>query len=122
LTFPDFYKVGVGLQPYDPSVYRRLWTERYQGPDKTTYALTSNVPLAKNLNGKLLLSYADLDNRVHPSSVLSLIDALIKANKKVDVVVSPNDFHGHPNTRAYVTERVWDFFTRHLPATQEPDS
>ncbi|HUK18149.1 MAG TPA: prolyl oligopeptidase family serine peptidase [Bryobacteraceae bacterium] len=41
------------------------------------------------MKGHLLLSTGDIDNNVHPSNTYRLVDALIRANKRFDMIVLP---------------------------------
>ena len=47
-----------------------------------------------NLKGKLLLVHGDMDNNVHPGGTIRLVDALIKANKRFDMMIMPGQAHG----------------------------
>ncbi|WP_058517044.1 S9 family peptidase [Legionella parisiensis] len=114
--YSEFYQVGVcvsGLQ--DLRSYLAFWGERYHGlPNDVDYTLQSNYPLAAQLKGKLFLIHGDLDDNVHPSNMLQLIDALIKADKNFDMLLVPNENHSLYFVNAYVWRRIWDYFVEHL--------
>ena len=74
----------------------------------------TNAELAANLKGALLLVHGDMDNNVHPANTLRLVDALIKANKRFDMLILPGQRHGYGPDQAYFTQRLWDFFADHL--------
>jgi dipeptidyl aminopeptidase/acylaminoacyl peptidase len=74
----------------------------------------TNAELAANLKGRLLLVHGDMDNNVHPANTLRLVDALIKANKRFDLLIVPGKAHGFANYQPYVTERTWDYFAEYL--------
>ncbi|HIE70487.1 MAG TPA: S9 family peptidase, partial [Planctomycetes bacterium] len=48
--------------------------------------IATNAELAANLEGKLLLVHGEIDNNVHPAGTMRLVDALIKANKRFDML------------------------------------
>ena len=65
------------------------------------------------MQGKLFLSYADMDDNVAPALTLQVCDALIKANKDFELLVMPSTNHGAAET-PYASRRRMDFFVRHL--------
>jgi dipeptidyl-peptidase-4 len=70
--------------------------------------------LAANLEGKLLLIHGDMDNNVHPAGTLRLVDALIKAKKRFDMLIIPGARHGYGAASEYVKQRTWEYFAQHL--------
>jgi dipeptidyl aminopeptidase/acylaminoacyl peptidase len=74
----------------------------------------TNAELAANLKGALLLVHGDMDNNVHPANTLRLVDALIKANKRFEMLMLPGARHGYGPDQPYFTQRMWDFFADHL--------
>ena len=83
------------------------------------YLEQSNLTLAKNLQGKLLLVHGEMDRNVNPASTLRLAAELIKANKDFDLLILPNAGHGaifHP----YFTRKTWDYFVKHLLGKEPP--
>jgi dipeptidyl aminopeptidase/acylaminoacyl peptidase len=74
----------------------------------------TNAELAANLKGALLLVHGDMDNNVHPANTLRLVDALIKANKRFEMLILPGQRHGYGPDQPYFTQRMWDFFADHL--------
>ncbi len=121
LTFPEFYKAGVSSAGnHDQRVNVALWGERYIGlPSETDYESQANANFAANLEGKLLLAYADMDDNAHPAGNVRLIDALIETNKDFDLILLPNRNHYYADD-TYLTRRRWDFFVRHLMGEQPP--
>jgi dipeptidyl aminopeptidase/acylaminoacyl peptidase len=121
LLFPDFYKVAVSSAGnHDQRGYIGLWGETYQGmPSGDNYRQQANVTLASRLKGKLLLSYADMDDNVPPALTVQLIDALTKANKDYDLLVVPNGNHGYYQN-PYLRRRRWDYFVTHLMGQVPP--
>ena len=123
LRYPEFFKVAVsGSGNHDNRTYGFFWGEKYQGLYKAAgasdnFESAANYTLAKNLKGKLLLTTGDMDNNVHPSNTLRVVDALIKANKDFDMLVTPDVGHGLP---PYGIRRMWDYFVRHLMGAEPP--
>ncbi|HEY7328654.1 MAG TPA: DPP IV N-terminal domain-containing protein [Gemmataceae bacterium] len=74
----------------------------------------TNAELAANLKGALLLVHGDIDNNVHPANTMRLVDALIKANKRFDMLIMPGQRHGYGEATSYFNQRLWEFFTDHL--------
>jgi len=122
LTRPDFYKVAVSSAGnHDHRMDKAWWNESWMGtPAGPHYEAQSNVTLAKNLKGKLLLAHGDVDENVPIAATLKLADALIAANKDFDLIVMPNRNHGFGND-PYFIRRRWDFFVRHLLGVAPPE-
>jgi dipeptidyl aminopeptidase/acylaminoacyl peptidase len=74
----------------------------------------TNAELAGNLKGHLLLVHGELDNNVHPANTLRLVDALIKANKRFDMLYLPGKRHSYGDYQPYVTQRMFEYFAEHL--------
>jgi dipeptidyl-peptidase 4 len=74
----------------------------------------TNAELAGNLKGRLLLVHGDMDTNVHPANTMRLADALIKANKRFDMLILPGKAHGFADYQPYFTRRMWEFFAEHL--------
>jgi dipeptidyl-peptidase-4 len=74
----------------------------------------TNAELAANLKGHLLLVHGDMDNNVHPANTLRLVDALVKANKRFDMLILPGKRHGYADEQPYFTQRMWEYFAEHL--------
>ncbi|MCT4615844.1 MAG: prolyl oligopeptidase family serine peptidase [Marinifilaceae bacterium] len=108
LTYPDFYKVAFAASGnHDNNIYTRWWNETHHGvkqiekkhgKDSVSYEFKIKVPtnmeLAKNLKGDLMLLTGDYDINVHPSHTYRMVNALIKANKRFDLMVLPGKDHG----------------------------
>ena len=74
----------------------------------------TNAELADNLKGHLMLVHGEIDNNVHPANTMRLVDALIKANKRFEMLIIPGSRHGFGIAQPYFTDRMWDFFAEHL--------
>ena len=120
-AYPDFYKVAVSSAGnHDHRLDKATWVERYMGlPVGDHYVFSANQNHAQNLQGKLLLIHGDMDENVHISSTLVVVDALINANKDFDLLIMPNQPHfcgSHP----YFVRRRWDYFVQHLLCEEPP--
>ena len=67
-----------------------------------------------NASGHLMLITGDIDNNVHPSNTYRMADALIKANKRFDMMVLPGQRHGYTTAAEYVVWARADYFAKHL--------
>ncbi|MFC4231312.1 DPP IV N-terminal domain-containing protein [Parasediminibacterium paludis] len=124
LVYPDFFKVAVSSSGnHDNSVYNRWWSEKHNGvkeivSDKNDtsfqYSIDKNQTLVKNLKGHLMLSTGDIDNNVHPANTIRVMNALIKANKRFDLVMLPGQRHAYTDMTEYFYWRMADYFTQYL--------
>lgn len=115
LAHGDFYKVAVtDCGCHDNRMDKIWWNELWMGwPIGPHYEEQSNVTQAHKLQGKLLLTFGELDKNVDPASTMQVVDALIKADKDFDLLVVPGRGHGVGET-PYASRRRMDFFVRHL--------
>ena len=74
----------------------------------------TNIDLAPNLKGRLLLTTGDMDNNVHPGNTIRLLNALIKANKRFDFMVLPGKPHGYGDMQPYFTKLLMEYFAENL--------
>ncbi len=81
---------------------------------KFSIRVPTNIELAKNLKGKLLLVTGDMDNNVHPGNTIRLVDALIKANKRFDFMIMPGQPHGYGPMQPYFTRMLMEYFAEYL--------
>ncbi len=111
----DFYQAAVADSGcHDNRMDKLWWNEAWMGwPVDHSYADSSNVVHAANLQGALQLVVGELDTNVDPASTLQVADALIKADKDFELIVVPGALHG-AGGGAYGTRRRYDFFVRHL--------
>jgi dipeptidyl-peptidase-4 len=116
----DVFRAGVSGSPVtDWRLYDTAYTERYMETPEANPAGYDAADLAKKaagLHGKLLLTHALMDENVHYAHTARLVDALIANDKAFEMLVLPGERHGLrvPAARAYVPERVADFFARNL--------
>ena len=123
LTYPDFFKAAVSCAGnHDNSIYNRWWSEQHHGVlekiDKgdTTfvYSVKTNQELASRLKGHLMLVTGDMDNNVNPANTIRVVDALIRANKRFDLLVLPGQRHGFGDMNEYFFWRLADYFSEWL--------
>ncbi len=124
LVYPDFFKVAVSSAGnHDNAIYNRWWSEKHHGVKEIIsekgdtsfqYNIEKNPELAKNLKGRLLLSHGEIDNNVHPANTIRVVNALIKANKRFDMIVLPTQRHGFGDMTEYFFWKMSDYFSRYL--------
>ena len=124
LKYPDFFKVAVSCAGnHDNSIYNRWWSEQHHGileevsasGDTTfTYKIATNQQIAKNLKGHLMLVHGDVDDNVNPANTLRVVDALIRANKRFDMLILPGQKHGFGDMNEYFFWRMADYYSEWL--------
>ena len=123
LTYPDFFKAAVSCAGnHDNSIYNRWWSEQHhgiqekvsQGDTSFVYSIDTNQELASRLKGHLMLVTGDQDNNVNPANTIRVVDALIKANKRFDLVVLPGQRHGFGPMNDYFFWKMADHYARYL--------
>ncbi|HEY6401061.1 MAG TPA: prolyl oligopeptidase family serine peptidase, partial [Blastocatellia bacterium] len=121
LFHPEFYKAAVSNSGcHDNRMDKIWWNEQWMGwPLGPHYAASSNVENASRLQGKLLLVVPEMDTNVDPASTWQVVNALIKANKKFDLLFVPGGGHGAGG--AYYQRLLQDFFVHHLHGVEPPD-
>lgn len=130
LVYPDFFKVAVSsASNHENNIYNRWWSETHHGVEErilpngdTTfvYQIEKNPDLAKNLKGRLMISHGDVDNNVHPAHTIRMANALIKANKRFDLVILPGQRHGYGDMAEYFFWKMGDYFVQHLLGDNTP--
>ena len=124
LVYPDFFKAAVSSAGnHDNNIYNSWWSETHHGVQeeknadgsiKYKYAIEQNQSLAKNLKGNLMLITGDVDNNVHPGGTIRVANALIKANKRFDLMIMPGQRHSFGNMTEYSFWLKADHFSKHL--------
>jgi len=119
LLAPDVYHVGIASAP-DVDLYDHTYgeVELYMGlpqNNREGYDYGSNLWLAGNLKGKLLLIHGTSDVHVPFSATMKMVEALIRAGKPYDLIVLPDQAHGFTGTSAnYAREAIRRYFQEHL--------
>ena len=124
LVYPDIFKVAVSnAGNHDNAIYNRWWSEKHHGVKEVVgekgdtsfvYSIEKNPDLARNLKGHLMLTHGDIDNNVHPANTMRMVNALIKANKRFDMLLLPGQRHGYGDMTEYFFWRMADYFSEHL--------
>ncbi len=119
LTESDFYRVGVALSPLlDQRSGSPGLEEPYMGLPKenpASYDGGSNLTLAPQLKGKLLLVQGTSDVNVAFADTMKMVSALIESGKPCDLVLLP----GQPHEPTGPSLDRWraacrDYFEEHL--------
>ncbi|RHZ15340.1 hypothetical protein DYB37_008913 [Aphanomyces astaci] len=118
----DMYSVAVAdCGCHDNRVDKLWWNELWMGHpfNDQLYAANANATYAHHMqpHQHLQLTVGMLDANVDPACTFQLVQALIDADKDVDVVVFPKLGHGAGGS-AYGTRKRWDFFVRHLQGNE----
>lgn len=129
LQYPDFFKVAVSCAGnHDNRIYNRWWSETHHGVKEVVsekgdttfvYNINTNEEIAPRLKGHLMLVHGDIDNNVHPGNTLRVADALIRAGKRFDMLLLPQQRHGFGDMDEYFYWRMVDYFSRNLLGEQE---
>ena len=141
LVYPDFFKVAVSSSGnHDNNIYNQWWSEKHHGvkevkvkkkkdkeessaekdtsdveyETKFEIKVPTNIELAKNLKGHLLLVHGDIDSNVHPGNTIRMVNALIKENKRFDFMIMAGQKHGFGKYGRYFDRMLWDYFAEHL--------
>jgi len=127
--YPDFFKAAVSCAGnHDNNIYNRWWSETHhgvkevvsdQGDTTFVYKIATNPEIAGNLKGHLLLVHGDIDNNVHPGNTMRVVEALIRANKRFDMLMLPKQRHGFGDMNEYFYWRLVDYFSEHLRGESE---
>ena len=129
LQYPDFFKAAVSCAGnHDNRIYNRWWSETHHGVKEVVsekgdttfvYNIKTNEEIAGRLKGHLMLVHGDIDNNVHPGNTLRVADALIRAGKRFDMLLLPQQRHGFGDMDEYFYWRMVDYFSRNLLGEQE---
>ena len=128
LKYPDFFKAAVSCAGnHDNSIYNRWWSETHHGvtekveqSDTTfVYHIETNPEIAANLKGHLMLVHGDIDNNVNPANTIRVVNALIRANKRFDLLILPGQRHGFGDMNEYFFWRLADYFSEWLLGDSE---
>jgi dipeptidyl-peptidase-4 len=120
MTRSNEFKAGVSVAPViDWRYYDTKWTEgsmRTPQENLQGYESSSLIPLAKQLNGRLLIVFGTYDDNVHPYNEFAFIDALIAAGKKFDMMAYPMRKHGISDEAAqlHLYRLMLDFWKANL--------
>ena len=117
LLAPDVYHVGVAWSP-ETDLAAHWAMESRMGPiekNKEAYTYASNLRLADQLEGKLLLMHGTSDVNVPFSNTVRMVAALTRAGKPYELLVLPGQGHDiSPESLAYDLEAIRRYFQEHL--------
>ena len=74
----------------------------------------TNIDIANNLKGKLMLSTGDEDNNVSPSNTIRLVNALILSKKRFDYMIYPGQPHSFGPMAPYAFQLQAEYFAEFL--------
>ncbi|MDH6353806.1 dipeptidyl-peptidase-4 [Dysgonomonas sp. PH5-45] len=116
----NVFKAGVAIAPVtDWRFYDSVYAERFmRTPQENArgYDNGSPIKLVDKLNGKLLLIHGSADDNVHLQNSMEYTDALIKAEKQIDMFILPDRDHSMRGVtnRTYLYQKVIDFLKQNL--------
>jgi dipeptidyl aminopeptidase/acylaminoacyl peptidase len=124
LTAPEVYHVGVATNPAaDLDDHFGEWAEGVMGlrhENIRGYEEASNVAVAGNLQGKLLLVHSTSDTNATFSTTMKMVNAFIDAGKPYDLLVLPEQTHHPLGTRQeYWIDAMCRYFIEHLICGKE---
>ena len=118
----------VRIGNHDNNVYNNTWSEKYHGTReemqkdgsaKFIYEIDKNSEIARNLKNHLMLTTGDMDENVSMVNTMRLADALIKANKRFEMMTYPGMRHSYMPINTYVVWSRGEFFAKWLLGSRE---
>lgn len=140
-TYPDFYKACVSSAGnHDNNIYTQFFVENHYAIDEETLTvqdtvaaadgcdsviqrqktvfstnLPTNMELARNLKGHLMLVVGGMDGNVHPANTIRMVDAFINCGKDVEFVYLPRAGHTYEGVAQwYFRHKLWSHFSKYL--------
>ncbi len=116
----DTFRVAVAGAPVTHwDGYDTCYTERYMGLPQTNaegYQVSSVMHHLDKMTGKLLLVHGLIDENVHFRHTARLINGLIAADKRYDLLLFPDERHmpRKADGRYYMEEQIADYFKKYL--------
>jgi len=118
LQAPEVFHVGVAVAAITDSYgHPNFYVLGSPEGNKEAFEEASNLSLAGNLKGKLLLVHGTHDVSVPFSHAMKMIDALTRAGKPYDLIILPGWGHWYPDTEVwerYRLEAYRRYFQEHL--------
>lgn len=114
------FKSAVAVAPVTNwRYYDSIYTERYMGlPQNNAGGYDDNSPInhVERIRGNYMLVHGLADDNVHFQNSAEMITALVKANKKFDLMTYPDKNHGifGGTTRMHLFEKMTEFLTENL--------
>lgn len=140
-TYPDFYKACVSSAGnHDNNIYSQFFVEGHYKineevktvrenvktadrrdsvitREKTVYStdLPTNMELARNLKGHLMLVVGGYDGNVHPANTIRMVDAFVNHGKDIEFVFLPRARHSYDGAADwYFQHKLWSHFAKYL--------
>lgn len=133
-SYSDFYTAAVSSAGnHDNRIYNTGWVEMNNGVEEVVTsvadslgvkrdsisfkarAIQTNMDLAKNYKGHLLLVHGMMDDNVNPAHSMRMAKALMKAGKNFDMIFLPESTHGFRSEEETFFERkMWRYFAKYL--------
>ncbi len=116
----DTFQVAVAGAPVTHwDGYDTCYTERYMGLPQANpggYEVSSVMHHLDKIAGHLLLVHGLIDENVHFRHTARLINGLIAARKRYDLLLFPDERHlpRQADGRLYMEEQIINYFTTHL--------
>jgi dipeptidyl-peptidase-4 len=116
----DVFKTGIAVAPVTNwRFYDSIYTERYlklPGENASGYDDNSPVTHADKLKGNYLLVHGTGDDNVHFQNAVSMVNALVKANRPFESAYYPNRNHGiyGGTTRLHLYNKMTSFILEKL--------
>jgi len=122
LLAPDVYHVGIASAPAVALSDFSRFIEAYMGlpeNNEEAYEYGSNLRLADNLKGDVLLIHGTSDDDVPFSATMKMVEAFARVGKPYDLIVLPEQTHAIGSSvadgeRSYVSEAIRRYFQEHL--------
>lgn len=108
--FPDVYKVGVSNNPICDTRVMASFGYPHSGQAQLD-------SYADRLDGRLLLIAGMMDDVAPVAGAFRVVDALIRADKRFDMLFMPNAGH---ELNGYMIARTWDYLVEHLAGRTPP--
>ena len=103
LESPGTWRAGVAGAPViDWRLYDSIWTERYldsPADNEEGYRDSSAIGRAARLADALLIVHGTGDDNVHPQNTIMLSRELIKAGKRFEQAIYPDEKHAFTDSR-----------------------
>lgn len=119
VNYPDVFKVGCAGGPViDWKYYEIMYGERYMDSPQENpqgYTVTSLIPKAKELKGKLLMVHGAIDPVVVMQHSQLFVRECIKNNIPIDYFIYPRAKHNvRGKDRVHLMQKVTDYFDDYL--------
>ncbi|MFB3153123.1 MAG: alpha/beta hydrolase family protein, partial [Candidatus Acidiferrales bacterium] len=117
---PDVFQAGSAWAAVtDWENYPRHYTQqRLRTPEEEPEAYRRSSPLhhVAGLKNHLQIQHGMADSNVHFQDAVQLMDALVAAGKRFDLVLYPQSSHGwsRPEVWLHSTRAAFEFFETHL--------